>query len=505
MRALISLLALPFAASAGQPVFIDASSALPVAHVYDGEWEHFVGGGVSVFDCNGDEKPDIFVAGGANPSRLFVNSTEKVGAPFAFRMGDLAQLTGVTGAYSLDIDSDGYLDLYVLRAGENVVLKGDDDCKFSDVTEEWRLQSDDSWSTAFSATWETGQIWPTLAVGNYVDRDDPDGPFGACDSNLIYRHNGQHYEPPIELQPSYCALSMLFSDWRRNGRPELRVSNDRHYYGKQGYEQMWMMHPLRERGPNDGWQPFSIWGMGIASRDLNGDGHPEVMLSSMGDQVLQFAVDGRYDTASYNVGATAHRPHVGDDLRPSTGWHSVFGDVDNDGLADLFIAKGNVDQMPDAAMRDPDNLLMGQPDGTFKEFAATAGIASTDRGRGAALADFDGDGRQDLIVVNRGAEVLIWRNVTGDAGNWSAIDVRQKGFNARAVGAWVEVLTPDGRFQSQEITVGGGHAGGVSTPQHFGLGTNETAEVRIIWPDGKAGDWRELLINRTTVIERFAQ
>ena len=72
----------------------------------------------------------------------------------------------------------------------------------------------------------------------------------------------------------------------------------------------------------------------------------------MGDQLLQFATEtAGYRDAPFELGTTAHRPHVGDDGRPSTGWHAQFGDVDNDGLADLFIAKGNVDQMPGMAMR----------------------------------------------------------------------------------------------------------------------------------------------------------
>ncbi len=55
------------------PRFEDRSAALAVAHVYAGGWEHFVGGGVAVFDCNGDNLPEIFAAGGENPARLFLN------------------------------------------------------------------------------------------------------------------------------------------------------------------------------------------------------------------------------------------------------------------------------------------------------------------------------------------------------------------------------------------------------------------------------------------------
>ena len=49
---------------------------------------------------------------------------------------------------------------------------------------------------------------------------------------------------------------------------------------------------------------------------------------------------------------------MGDDLKPSTAWHTEFQDVNNDGRVDLFIAKGNVAEMPDFAMKDPNNLLV---------------------------------------------------------------------------------------------------------------------------------------------------
>ena len=54
------------------PLFEDLSNNLP-QHSYSGEWNHFVGGGVAVMDCNNDALPDIFAAGGTSPSKLFVN------------------------------------------------------------------------------------------------------------------------------------------------------------------------------------------------------------------------------------------------------------------------------------------------------------------------------------------------------------------------------------------------------------------------------------------------
>ncbi|QBK31201.1 CRTAC1 family protein [Roseitalea porphyridii] len=507
MRPAIALLALlaagaPALSETGHPVFVDRSGAMPVEHVYDGGWEHFVGGGVAVFDCNGDTLPDMFVAGGENPARLFVNATAEPGAAIGFEAGGaVPRLTGVTGAYPLDIDGDGHMDLVVLRVGPNVLLRGGPGCAFTDATETWSFSPGEAWSTSFSATWEGDAAWPTLAIGNYVDRNDPDGPFEACDTNELHRPASRRFAPPVTLDPGFCALSMLISDERRLGKPYLRISNDRHYYVRGGAEQKLDLETLLFLDEDDGWPEVSLWGMGIAARDLTGDGRAEVMSTSMGDQLLQIATEDGYEPAPYAMGTYAQRPFIGDDGRPSTGWHAQFGDVNNDGRDDLFIAKGNVDQMPSNAIHDPNNLLVQQPDGTFTETGHLAGIATTHRARGGALADLNADGRLDLVVVNRRAPLEVYENATPGTGNWLSIALRQEGSNINAVGAFVESRTKD-RLMTREITVGGGHASGTALPQHFGLGDADEAEVRVIWPDGAVSPWRTLTANRAWLIER---
>lgn len=482
MRAAIFIACLLGADTQAGVTFEDHSDALPL-HKYTGGWDHFVGGGVAVFDCDGDTLPDIFAAGGAAPATLIRNK-----GGFTFTVGALPELKGVTGAYPIDMDADGIMDLFVLRAGANVALKGGPDCTFSDATPLWGLPMDDRWSTAFTAWWEPDAIRPTLAIGNYVDRTDPEGPFEACDDNAILRPVDAGYvtEP---LTPGFCPLSMLAAQDAR-GRPTLRISNDRHYYVTGGYEQMWDIAERRYLGPQDGWEKVALWGMGIASRDLTGDGADEVMLTSMGDQLLQIAqADGTYRAAPYAIGTYAQRPHVGDDGRPSTGWHAEFADVNNDTRPDLFIAKGNVDQMPGMATRDPNNLLMQQRDGTFVEVAETAGIATTKRSRGAALADFDGDGRLDLLVLNRRAPLEIYRNTTPGTGNWLRITLRQAGGNRDAIGAVITLRTSDATHSIQQV-IGGGHAGGQLLPRHFGLGAADMALAQVRWPDGSLSEHR---------------
>ncbi len=481
------------------PIFINRGDTLPVQHSYTGGWDHFVGGGVALMDCNDDGMTDMFVAGGVSPAAVLIN-TSAPGGDIAFAQGPLSKITGVTGAYAIDLNNDTHTDLMVLRNGSNLLLTGDGTCTFADATAAFAIPQDPRWSTAFSATWEGANTLPTLAIGNYVDATNPKGPFGTCDTNILLRPEGGTYVATA-LDPGFCPLSMLFSDWQRSGAPMLRISNDRQYYIRDGYEQMWSLAPLRELTQEDGWDPLQLWGMGIASEDITGDGLPEVMLTSMGDQLLMTNTGTGFDAVPFSTGTTAQRPFTGGDGRPSTGWHAEFGDMDNDGLADLFIAKGNVDQMPDMAMQDPNNLLMQQPDGTFIETADTAGIATFNRSRGGGLADLNNDGLLDLVVVNRRAPLEVWQNATPNAGNWAAIALSQAAPNTDAIGAIITLKTED-QIQTREVTIGGGHVSGSLTPHHFGLGSGQTAHVQITWPDGTQSDWQTLPAGQITQISR---
>jgi enediyne biosynthesis protein E4 len=203
---------------------------------------------------------------------------------------------------------------------------------------------------------------------------------------------------------------------------------------------------------------------------------------------------------AYAKGVTAHRPYFGGDLRPSTAWHAQFEDVNNDGLADLFIAKGNVASMPDFAALDPNNLLMQRSDGKFVEAGVEAGIVSFAVARGAAVVDLNLDGLMDLVVVNRWKTAEIWRNTTPDAGHWIEIGLNQEAANRDAIGAWIEIRC-GAAVMRREITAGGGHASGVLGWWHFGLGAEARAQVRIVWPDGTAGEWEEVAADAFYEIE----
>ncbi|MEO8529641.1 MAG: CRTAC1 family protein [Deltaproteobacteria bacterium] len=499
------LAATPVFAEPVVPQFV-AETGSGLVHEFTGDWEQIVGGGVASFDCSGDDLPDLVLAGGTSKAALFVNQSTPEALKFVKTDSGL-ELGGVSATYPLDIDSDGIMDMVLLRVGENVVMRGLGACRFERANEAWGFDGDDAWSVAFSAMWETGASLPTLAIGNYIDRTKDAFPWGSCTDNWLHRPEGGHYAAPVALTPSYCALSMLFTDWNNSGQKALRVANDREYY-KGGQEQMWHItpgEPARLYTKDEGWQRLRIWGMGIATTDLTGDGFPEYFLTSMADNKLQSLADpagGKpvFKDLAFPMGLTAQRPYTGGDVHPSTAWHAQFEDVNNDGLADLFIAKGNVTEMPDFALKDPNNLLLQGADGNFVEAGDRAGVASMLVARGAMVTNLNGDGALDLVVVNRNAPAEIWRNTGAGLGHWLAIRLHEDGVNTDGIGAFIEVKTD--HVQRREITSGGGHASGQNGFWHFGLGAAGAADVRVIWPDGTVGDWQSYRADEKLTISR---
>jgi enediyne biosynthesis protein E4 len=114
------------------------------------------------------------------------------------------------------------------------------------------------------------------------------------------------------------------------------------------------------------------------------------------------------------------------------------------------------------------------------------------------LADLNGDGLLDIVVVNRWDKAQLWRHVgagTADKplpmGHWLQLRLRQAGGNRDAIGAWVEVDL-GGRTVRQELSVGGGHASGQLGWMHFGLGDAQAVKLRVQWPAGEWGPWQSV-------------
>ena len=149
------------------------------------------------------------------------------------------------------------------------------------------------------------------------------------------------------------------------------------------------------------------------------------------------------------------------------------GDFDNDGLIDIFFNT--------CYSKDNGRLLRNLGNWKFKDITASSGVLSRVSYQN-ALADFDNDGRLDMINNGR-----LYRNVSAN-NNWITINLRGKAPNTSAIGAKV-ILDCDGKKQIRQVEAGTGSGNQNDLRLHFGLGTfNNSINIKIIWPDGKVDE-----------------
>ncbi len=368
------------------PRFVEETDTAGFNSRFDGEAEYLVGGGVATFDCDADGLPEIYVTAGVNKAKLYRNKSARGGAIKLMEERSGLELTNAIGAYPIDIDGDGNADLVVLRVGEVQLFRGLGGCRFERANDKWKFTSSNAWHSAFAATWERGQAVADAGHRHLCRSRQARIPVGQLHAGRPVapgRGRGRRLRTghAADARPLRAVDAVLRLEPQRRAGAACQ-QRPRVLQGRAGavVEARARRGARRSYTPEQGWKPLQIWGMGIASADLDGDGYPEVFLTSMSDNKLQQLEAGAarpsYRDIAFKRGATAHRPYIGGDVHPSTAWHAQFADVNHDGLADLFIVKGNISAMPDFAAQDPNNLLLQRADGTFAEAGQLANVAS---------------------------------------------------------------------------------------------------------------------------------
>ena len=473
-------------------------------------------GGVAVFDYDNDGHLDIFFANGATMpglkkdapkywNRLFRNDgkgnftdvTEKAG---------LAGTGYDTGVAVADYDGDGYRDLFLAGVHRNTLYHNNGDGAFTDVTARAGLGKPDP---KYGPEWAVGAVWfdfdndsrLDLFVLNYL-RWDPATEKQCNDychpsyygglPNRLYRNNGDGTFTDVSAASGLRehvgkGMGASVADLDGDGFLDIFVTNDTEFnfffrnLGNGKFREV-----AFEAGVALPEHARYVSGMGTDFRDIDNDGLPDVVFVALNEETFPLYRNtgkGAFVDITTPSGLSASSRTMG-------GYSPGIFDFDNDGWKDLFVSCGHVQSldMDKRVEVDQHNVVFRNlGNGKFEPLVKEAGFESQParRHRGAAIGDFDHDGRLDIVVSALSAPAEIWMNRSPGAHHWLEVELEGAGGNRDAIGAQIKVVTKDGA-QFNHVTTAVGYASSSAGPVHFGLGKNETAELlEIHWPSGK--------------------
>jgi|SRR5450631_497 len=487
------------------------------------------GGGVALFDCNNDGRLDIAVVNDSSIDRylkggdLMVTLYQQDGDSGTIHFTDVTKSSGLltkgwaTGLAVADFDNDGLPDLYVTGYGHNVLYRNLGGCKFQDVTEKAGLQAGGFSAGAAWADYDRDG-YVDLFVARYISTDvhhlppptsfaykgvlvqGPDAMTG--ESDFLFRNRGDGTFEEVSAKAGVNdpqkrhGMGVAWGDYDGDGWPDLFVTNDGDYNFlyhnlKNGSFEEVGMQSGTALGDNG-----QIYGnMAADFGDFDRDGKLDIFITKYGNQPA-----GLY----WNKGASefqdvAQKSGIAGRSSQPVKWGAGFGDFDNDGWPDIFMASGNfsslLDPLPDEPrFREPIQLFRNQGDRSFSEIADAAGLndGPMESRRGTAFGDINNDGNLDVVVFNVGAPPSLFLNETENGNHRVLIRLVGVKSNRAAIGARV-IVTTAGMTQIDEIHAGNSYLSTSDSRLHFGLGSDPIMKkIEVRWPSGLTQEFRDI-------------
>lgn len=491
-----------------------------------------MGGGAALGDYDNDGDLDLFLANSVrkweassnagNCGKLYRNRGNGAFEDATERSG-IRQCAWGVGAWWVDLDSDGWLDLYVTNLGAEELWRSRGDGTFA-LSARGRFPDDPRYSipAAFLDANRDGLL--DVFIGNYVATSiEKEAARTMTDQKLP-----DEYDPPgssFHLQkpdgsfedttavagvstPLGRAIGAIAFDYDGDGVTDLYIADDQspnYLYRGRGdgtFEDVSAETgaDAPSKGPTAFGRRFRS-GMGLAAADYDGDGRTDLFITNFANEpnTLYRNVEGQlFEDTDQQAGLVEPVPDL-------SAWGCNFLDYDNDGWPDLFVSNGQIlprwlywfmrayskkarnYNIGEKTYRQKQHLFHNRGDGTFERMAPErmGDLGRVKRaGRGSAAGDLDGDGRLDLVLNPISNPAAVYRNEIGGAGHWIEILPVGDADGPTPLHAKVSI-TFGGRVALQEFTVTPSYASGSWTPLHFGLGSADRIEsLRVVWPEG---------------------
>ena len=536
----------PPSSTSPAPWFAERTTSLGVGFTHRTGTNYFmpdqVGSGVAVLDADGDGRPDLYFVQNAGPRGGARNQLFRQQPDGSFRdasSGSGADLDGPgMGAVAGDVNNDGRPDLVVTEYGATRLLVNRGNGTFALAGPEAGIDNP-RWAAPASFIDYDRDGWLDLVVGNYVDYDptqvceDVQGRRDFCAPqafpatstrlwhNVTREKGGQPRFEEVTARAGLSrvpgvALGLICADFDGDAWPDIFCSDDgrpnrlflNRHDGTFAEEAMVRGLALNAMGR-------TAANMGVAFRDLDGDGLGEVFVTHLAEE---FHALFRQDRRGWFTDAVGPSGLQQQGWR-GTGFGAVLEDFDLDGDADLAFVNGLVrrafpGQTPVLAGVDPwwaryaqrPQLFRNDGQGRFSDVSPEqpgfCGQAQV--GRTLAVADLNNDGAPDLIVGNVGGPARLFHNVAPRQGSGLKLRLVDPAAGGRdAIGAEV-VVRAGQRTHWAVLQPATSYLASHEPALFFGLGpgVNDVEAVDVLWPDGSRERFEGIPANRPATLAR---
>jgi hypothetical protein len=432
------------------------------------------------------------------------------------------------GVATGDFNNDGRTDVYRTAFGPSQMFRNNGDGTFADVSDRTGT-SDPRWSVSASFVDIDRDGWLDLYVGHYVDHRvgerircyTPTGNKDYCGPrsykplpDRLYRNRGDGTFADVTAEALVSseygsALGVIAADVNGDGWADIYVANDgepnilwtNQRNGRFRNTALLAGVALNSVGSAEG-------SMGVDAGDFDNDGDEDIFVTNLVGETNTLYVNegsGLFEDRSARVG-------LGVPSLPYTGFGTAWFDFDNDGRLDLLVANGAV-RIKEALARPTDpfplherNLLFRNlGTGRFDEVTARGGAVFdlSEVGRGAAFGDVDNDGDVDVLLTNNNGPARLLINHVGQSNRWVGLRlVGGPGEGRDMLGARVGVMRSQGPPLWRRARADGSYASANDPRVLVGLGDQAAvSRIRVVWPSGRVEDWTDVAVGRWTTLK----